>query len=110
MLLPEVKLDAHGALAELQGLLRESSANLSPPRLWAVRYQICRSTLMSGELKAYLPGYIFQCVSLFKFREFIHLYDHEVGSRIAFVDRSFENCWTQLNERPTFGTFRDNDF
>ena len=92
---------ADKVLEEFHLLLRDCCLDHTLPRTVAVRYQICRSALMAGALKAQLPGFVRQCVSLLKFREFIHLYDHDPAARVEFIDRSLDTCWAELGqERP----------
>jgi len=107
MLMPEMTLSDHAALEEFHELLRDAARGHSPSREPPVRYQACRTALLAGRLSAYLPGFVRPCVSLYKFREFISLYDQDAGKRLRFIDRSLEDCWTQLNERPAHDTFRD---
>jgi hypothetical protein len=106
----DIALSGEQALEELHELLRHSCQQQAPARQSAVRYQICRTAVMATELKSYLPGFVTQCVSLIKFREFICLYDHDPAARIRFVDRSLENCWTRLNQGPAHDTFDVDDF
>ena len=100
MLMPDMELSAHQALEELHAVLREAAGEQSPGRYLPVRYQSCRTVLMTGALRPYLPGFVRQCVSLLQFREFIRLYHPEPAVRRRFIDLSLDNCWTQLNERP----------
>ena len=110
MMMPEISMSGHQALEEFHELLRVCSHEDTPPRYLAARYQACRMTLMTGELRTYLPGYVRQCVSALRFREFICLYDHDPAERTKFIDRSLEGCWTQLNERPVYDVFDVDDF
>ena len=103
MLTPIKQMSDREALGEFHQLLRECCADKSPPRPLAVRYQICRMALMAGELKDHLPGYVRQCMSSLRFREFIHLYDHDPAVRIAFIDGSLRACWALLERRPSAG-------
>jgi hypothetical protein len=98
--MPDMNISAHQALDELHAVLRQSAGDHGPSRYLPVRYQTCRSALMTGELRPYLPGFIRQCVSLMQFREFIRLYHPDSTVRQRFIDLSLQNCWTQLNERP----------
>lgn len=100
MLMPDMELSVHQALDELHAVLRESAGEHGPSRYLPVRYQTCRTALMTGDLRPYLPGFVRQCVSLLQFREFIRLYHPEPDVRRKFIDRSLDACWTQLNERP----------
>ena len=107
MLMPEMTLSDLAALEEFHELLRDAARWNSPSRELPVRYQVCRTALIAGQLSAWLPGYVRPCVSLYKFREFISLLDQDTAKRLRFIDRSLEDCWTQLNERPAHDTFRD---
>lgn len=100
MLTPSNELSDREALAEFHELLRDCCADKPPPRLLAVRYQICRMALMAGVLKADLPGYVRQCMSSLRFREFIHLYDRDPVVRSKFVDNSLAGCWAKLEQQP----------
>ena len=100
MLSRDVALSDHQALDEFHALLRDCALGQAPPRHMPVRYQVCRTVLIAGDLRFYLPGFVRPCVSLYKFREFIFLYDQEPMQRLRLIDRSLEDCWTQLNERP----------
>jgi len=59
----------------MEDLLRAVSSSNSPPRLSAVHYTRCRDALLSGEPRSAVPGFILQCVSIYKFYDFINLYD-----------------------------------
>jgi hypothetical protein len=100
MLMPDLALSEHEALAEFHELLRDSAQGQSPARHLPVRYQVCRNALVTGPLRGYLPGFVKPCVSLYKFREFIALFDQDPTKRLKFIDRTLEDCWTLLNERP----------
>ena len=104
MLMPNLAMSEHEALAEFHDLLRDSAQGQSPARHLPVRYQVCRNALVTGPLRAYLPGFVRPCVSLYKFREFIALFDQDPAKRLKFIDRALEDCWTLLNERPAHAT------
>ena len=110
MLPYEVALSDHQALDEFHTLLRDCAQGQLPPRHLPARYQACRTVLITGALGSYLPGFVRTCVSLYKFRDFIFLFDHDPAHRVRFVDRSLEDCWTQLNERPAHDEFDVDDF
>ena len=86
------------ALQEFHELLRVCSLDRPPPRQLPVRYQICRMVLMGSEMKQHLPGFVRQCVSSLKFREFIHLYDHDPKVRAEFIELSMKRGWGELNK------------
>jgi hypothetical protein len=97
----EAALSEHQALDEFHALLRQCAQGQVLSRDLPVRYQVCRTALITGRLRFHLPGFVRTCVSLYKFREFIFLYDPDATQRLRFVDRSLEDCWIQLNERPS---------
>lgn len=109
MLPHEVALSVHEALDEFHALLRDCGLGQLPPRHMPVRYQVCRTVLITGALRTHLPGFVRTCVSLYKFREFIFLYDQDPTQRLRFIDRAMEECWTQLNERPAHDDVFDAD-
>jgi hypothetical protein len=61
-------------------------------RALAVLYTETRSILLSGRLKSFAPPYLLQCVSVFKFHDFINLYASDTARRVEFIDQSFEGC------------------
>ena len=88
------------ALEELHELLRICCEDSCPPRHVAHRYQICRTTLLSGELELTLPGFLTQCPSSIRFRDFVHLYHRHPRRRIKFIDQLLSDCRAKLNMRP----------
>ncbi len=88
----EIKAPTQEALAELQDILRAACAAVAPPRQLAPRYAACRSVLLDSELRAALPGFLTQCVSLQRFCDFIQLLSPNTAHRLAFVERSFDGC------------------
>ena len=100
MLTNNTAVTAHQMLEEFHLLLRDCCLDHPAPRTMAVRYQICRLALMRGELHSGLPGFVRQCGSLLKFREFIHLYDHEPANRAEFIEVSLHPCWAQVGLAP----------
>ena len=110
MPLNELAGTAEGALNEMQELLRATAAGSSPSRIAAVRYTLCRTTLMEGELRPALPGFLVQCVSIFKFHDFITLYDPRTETRLAFLEAALAKARSQLEAKPTFDVFKDPEF
>ena len=106
----EPKPSTRDALEEMQELLRTVSLVGSPPRHSAVRYTLCRSALIESDLKAALPGFMTQCVSISKFHDFIHLYDPKAEARIAFVDSAFSACRARLDSKRIYDVFSDPEF
>jgi hypothetical protein len=97
------------ALSELKELLRLAAAEGSPQRLAATRYTVCREALLQSEVKTALPGFLRQCLTLDRFRDFIHLYTPDVHERTAFLDEALRRCEARLGLRPTFDVFGDLD-
>lgn len=76
-------------LKELEELLRVVASSGSPPRPSAVRYTQCRDALLASELRAAVPGFVVQCVSIYKFHDFINLYHPDADARVAFIANAF---------------------
>jgi hypothetical protein len=110
LIVVEPKPSTRDALEEMQELLRTVSLVGSPPRHSAVRYTLCRSALIESDLKAALPGFMTQCVSISKFHDFIHLYDPKAEARIAFVDSAFSACRARLDSKRIYDVFSDPEF
>ena len=106
----EPKPSTRDALEEIQELLSAASSASSPHRLSAVRYTLCRAALLESEVRAALPGFIIQCVSIYKFHDFIHLYDPKAEARRAFVDAAFSSCRAMLDTKRIYDVFSDPDF
>lgn len=87
----ETEASAHHLLDELHELLRAASAINSPPRHWAVKYARCRAALLQSELGARLPGFLGQCGSIERFRDFITLYHANPDARARFIDAAFDH-------------------
>lgn len=86
------------ALRELQDLLQAAATGPSPSRTSAVRYAHCRGIVFASELRPLLPGFLVQCGSIERFRDFICLYHSDVASRLAFIDANLEPCWARIDE------------
>jgi hypothetical protein len=100
MYTPEPEMTVEQALPEFHDLLRTCAMDASPPRALPVRYQICRTALMTAGLRAHLPGFVRQCVSSLAFREFIHHYHHDPALRLQFIDASMADAWSQISRTP----------
>lgn len=93
-------------LQEMEELLR-AVASSTPHRLSAVRYTHCRAILLAGELRPALPGFLIQCVSIYKFHDFINLYDPKATARLAFLNAAFNECRAMLDLKRDFDVFSD---
>ena len=109
MIVAESKPDTLVALEEMQDLLH-AVCSASPHRLSAVRYMHCRTALFESELRDALPGFLVQCVSIFKFHDFIHLSLPKVAARLAFVDAALGECRALLGAKPSYDVFSDPEF
>lgn len=56
----------------------------------AFAYSTMRAELLKSARSDLLPGFVHQCVSLYKFREFIMLYDGRAAERRRFLLEAFE--------------------
>lgn len=98
------------ALTELKQLMRLAAGEGSPQRLAATTYTICREALLQSELRPALPGFLLQCLTIFRFKDFIQLYSPSLDDRIAFVDEAFRACEARAGLRSSFDVFGDPDF
>lgn len=89
-------VDEQHAIDMLEELLCGIAGGGTPNRSQANTYSSCRSDLLQSRAKALLPGFLYQCLTIFKFREFINLYDPDVALRQAFVRRAMERCRAML--------------
>ncbi len=80
------------ALDDMVQLLKTVAATRVPDRALAVRYTASRTLLLQGLLRPQVPGFLLQCVSVFKFHDFINLFAPDLPSRIAFIEEAFEDC------------------
>jgi hypothetical protein len=110
LIVVQQKTSTSEALEEMQALLLSTCSATTPNRVSAVRYTLCRTILMDGDLRPVLPGFLIQCVSIFKFHDFISLYDPKAEARIAFVENAFANSRAMLDSRRIYDVFSDPDF
>ncbi len=103
-------LKSDEALTELKQLMRLAAGEGSPQRLAATTYTVCRETLLQSELRPALPGFLLQCLTIFRFKDFIQLYSPALNERHAFIDEAFRACETRAGLRPAFDAFDDPDF
>jgi hypothetical protein len=98
------------ALDELIALMHAAAPGGVPRRDAATRYMQCREALMLSPHRETLPGFLFQCGSLFRFSDFIVLYDPVVATRMRLVDAAFAACRQSIASRPVQAKFDDFDF
>ena len=101
-------LSADEAWSELQELLR-FVATQPPHRHMAALYTTLRDTLLKSDYQRHLPGFMLQCLTLDRYRDFIHLYDPSTEARLDFLSRSFRNRSVRAS-RPTRDFLADAEF
>jgi len=82
-------LSADEAWLELQDMLRDVATDAPQPRHMAARYTLLRDTLIRSGRQPLLPGFMQQCLTLDRFRDFIRLYHPDPEARIDFLNRAF---------------------
>lgn len=85
----------------LEALLCQVAGGALPNRAEANVYQGCRSDLLQSAIHDLLPGFLYQCPTIFKFKDFITLYDPDAALREAFVGRTFARCRTMWENNAT---------
>lgn len=108
--MPEPELTTIQALDELQDLMRLVASGDSPQRLAATTYTACRELLLKSELGPLMPGFLRQCLTIFRFKDFIQLYAPGVEERFAFIDEAFRASDTRANLRAPFDVFAERGF
>lgn len=89
-LLPEPS--ASDLLKRLRSILAYAAEGGALGREHAVIYLDLRQRLLDSDIGKLLPGFLYQCVTVFRFKEFIALYDPDTELRIAFIDRMIARC------------------
>ena len=74
-------------LDALHTILRHVAGGGLPSREHAVDYLHHRSHLLNSAVSNLLPGFLYQCGTIDRFRDFIYLYDPHPDMRREFVDR-----------------------
>lgn len=78
------------ALRELQEMLHLASASTaSLPRTSAPSYVRLRERLLKSDYAGSLPGFLQQCLTIDRFRDFIHLYHPDPARRAEFLNAAF---------------------
>ncbi len=94
-------------LQEMEELLRAVASSSTPHRFSAVRYTVCREALLASEVRPAIPGFLVQCVSIYKFHDFINLFDPKAEARIAFVEAAINKCRALLDSKRVYDVFGD---
>jgi hypothetical protein len=98
--MPETGTGADGALEELDALLLAIAGGGAVGRGEAMRWSHCRALLLDSAYRDHLPGFVLQCGSVHKFREFITLYDALPTRRVAFLRAAMGPARAMLGDRP----------
>lgn len=104
------EVDPNEPLDEIQELMMTVSSASTPHRLSAVRYTHCRAVLLDGELRSAVPGFLIQCVSIYKFYDFITLYDPRPEARRAFIEQAFGAARAVVSAQSVYDVFKEPDF
>jgi len=104
------ELTPERALEELEPILHSLAAPPSDYRNFAAPYTRCRDALIWSRTRSGLPGFIIQCQTSEKFRDFISLYDASVTARQAFIAESLSRCRASLGWSRSYDVFSDDDF
>jgi hypothetical protein len=107
MIVTDMRAMAEDALQEMEELLRAVASSTTPHRLSAVRYTHCREALLGSQFRPAVPGFLIQCVSIYKFHDFINLYDPKAEARLAFVETAFGKCRALLDSKRVYDVFSD---
>ena len=90
-------------LREIHELLRFVASGGLPTRETAVDYISRRSGLLESSISAILPGFLYQCGTIDRFKDFIFLYDPDPDLRCEFIDRMIDRAraLTQVAPAPS---------
>lgn len=106
----EPALTVERAFEDIETILYSVASSPAHYRNFAVHYMRCRDALLRGESRASLPGFLVQCGTSEKFREFILLYDASVEARHAFLDQALSRWRALLGWTRAYDIFDDEDF
>ncbi|RHW19334.1 hypothetical protein D1610_04325 [Sphingomonas gilva] len=97
------KIDEQDVMEEFEELLCSIATGVPPDRSAAMRFSRCRTALLESPSKDLLPGFVYQCLSVFRFKDFITLYDPDITLRDAFIRRAFSRCRAMSGAPPAHG-------
>lgn len=92
------RADWREPLAELETIARAVARGAPPNRSDATAYLDARVALLGSEVAEILPGFLLQCHSILRLREFLLLYDPSPEMRETFMARAFERCRAAIGE------------
>ncbi len=106
----EAELTMERAYKDLETILYSIASSPSHYRNFAVHYMRCRNALLSGDGRSAVPGFLLQCGTSEKFRDFICLYDGAARERHAFIDDALTRCRGLYGATRRYDPFDDEDF
>jgi hypothetical protein len=96
-------------IKELKDLVCSVARGVVPDRSQAIAYARCHAVLLESPAKDLLPGFIYQCRTILKFKDFITLYDPDPALREAFVRKTFEQCRSMVERAVAHGLSPSNE-
>lgn len=91
------------ALHELYEILLVGALEEPTQRLTATRYTLCREALLRGPLRPVLPGFLQQCLTFDRFRDFIYLYHPSLNARVEMIDEALRASLGKARDGRTRG-------
>jgi hypothetical protein len=89
------------ALNELYEILLLGALDEPQQRLTATRYTSCREALLRSALRPVLPGFLQQCLTFDRFRDFVHLYHPSIDARIDMIDDALRASLARARTKDT---------
>ena len=106
----EAELTPERAFKDLEAILTSIASSPSHYRNFAVHYLRCRETLLGVQTRSAVPGFLIQCGTSDKFRDFICLYDPSAEARRDFIHKALAGCRALLGWSRPYDIFDDDDF
>lgn len=98
--MPQIdQLSDDAILRELEELLCDVAAGRPANRAESSAYSIARTHLIASPVRPVLPGFLYQCGSLLRFKEFITLYHPDIDERQQFVCKLLDRCHAMFAAR-----------
>ncbi len=86
------------ALDELYEILLLGALDEPQQRLTATRYTLCREVLLRSALRPALPGFLQQCMTFDRFRDFMRLYHPLLNARVEMIDDALRASLSRARE------------
>lgn len=99
----EIDLAPMDALDELYEILLLGALDEPQQRLTATRYTLCRDVLLRSGLRPVLPGFMQQCLTFDRFRDFVHLYHPSLNARVEMIDDALRASLNKVRDGRTKG-------